>query len=245
MNNSIEDKILAMVKSVNPSDPLEYVQGVVKGFALDKTKQNIMNCSKCDLCNFKVKTIPKGKHDAKILVIGESVSKQQFESDSNISFPMMDSDGESFSRALGVINANEDELYTINAVNCYPAKDNGAAINKRIPSVVERNMCKGYVDNIIDLIKPDVIITLGSVATNSISEERISIMTSRGAMFKYKNYDVMPTLHPGFFREMSEKFDEEIMNSYKDNFLVDIYNAFVLAKEKNTNSKIGNIQLPF
>lgn len=241
--SSIEDKILALVKLADPSNPVEYVQNIIKKYAIDKINSGIRNCSDCDLCNFGTKTISFGDINSKILLIGESVSVEQYEKGDAITVPLLDTDGETLERALAAINANKKALYMINSVNCYPAKNNNGNIVKRIPGVKERTTCKQHIDRIIDIMKPNVIIALGSVSANALSPVKLSIMESRGKQFDYRGYPVIPTFHPGFFREMESKFDQEILNMYKDNFLTDLYNGFMIAKEKDPNCEIGEITL--
>lgn len=242
---TIEDKILALVKMANPEDPVEYTQNIVKNYALEKINENIKICSKCDLCQNGIKSIGYGDTSSKILIICDDVSLEQYNKGNRITLPMMDSDGETFDRALSVINANKKALYMINAVNCFPKRNDNNNTSKRIPSVIERTMCRNHIDKIIKSLDPSVIITLGSIASNALSPNKISIMESRGQEFNYNGYIVVPTFHPSFFREMQNKFDEEMMNFYKDNFLRDLYTAFTIALADNPECGIGNIKLPF
>lgn len=245
MNTAVEDKILALVKMINPEDPIKYTQNIIKGYALEKINNDIKSCNNCELCNFGVKTITYGDINSSILMISDDVSEEQYLQGNTITLPLMDTDGDTLNRALRVINANKNAIYMMNSVNCYPAREVKGSINKRIPSVKERTSCKAHIDRVIDALNPAVIITLGSVSSNALSNTKISILESRGQEFEYRGYPVIPTFHPGFFRQMAEKFDEEILNMYKDNFLTDLYNAFNIALTKNPNCGIGNIQLPF
>lgn len=242
---AIEDKILALIKMVNPDDPVDYIQHIVKSYALEKINEDIKSCSRCDLCNNQIKSLGYGNPDAKILVICDDVSLEQYNKCSQVTLPMMDSDGETFDRALSVINANKEAMYIINAVNCFPKRSDNNNVSKRIPSVAERTMCKYHVDRIIKSINPSVILTLGSISSNALSSNKLSIMESRGQEFNYNGYIIIPTFHPSFFREMSNKFDDEIMNMYKDNFLCDLYTAFTIAIANNPDCGIGNVKLPF
>lgn len=242
---TIEDKILALVKMANPEDPAEYTRNIVKNYALEKINENIKTCSKCDLCQNNIKSIGYGNTNSKILVICDDVSLEQYNKGSKTTLPMMDSDGETFNRALGVINANKEALYIVNAVNCFPKRNDNGTITKRIPSVIERTMCKTHIDKIIKSLNPSVILTLGSISSNALSTDKIAIMESRGKEFNYNGYIVIPTFHPSFFREMSNKIDNEMMNMYKDDFLRDLYTAFTIAIADDPNCGIGNIKLPF
>ena len=242
---NIEDKILALVKMANPEDPVAYTQNIVKSYAIEKINNGIRTCTQCELHNNGVNTIGYGDINSSILVIADDISEEQFNQGTSVSLPLFGEDGEIFDRALGVIQANKEALYIINSVNCYSAKMNNGSLVKKIPSVKERTACKSHVDKVIQAINPAVIITLGSVATNSLSSTKISIMESRGQEFDYRGYPVIPTFHPGFFRQMASRIDEEMMNMYKDNFLYDLYVAFSIAITKDPNCKIGDITLPF
>lgn len=243
--NTVEDKILALVKMANPQDPVKYVQQIVKNFAIEKINNGIKTCSCCDLNQYGIKTITYGDVNSSILMISDDVSEEQYRNGNQVTLPLLDNDGKTLDRALGVINANKSAIYMMNSVNCYPAKTINGKTSKRIPSVKERTTCKKHIDNVIAALDPAVIITLGSVSSNALSSSKISIMESRGKEFDYKGYSVIPTFHPGFFRQMADKFDEEILNMYKDNFLTDLYNAFNIALSKNQNCGIGDICLPF
>lgn len=240
----IKEKILALIKMANPEDPVSYVRDIIKPYALEKVNSDISACNKCGLCNFGIKTNAYGDINSKILMVGESVSSEQYSQGNRITLPMLDTDGETLTRAMGVINANRQAIYLVNIVNCYPANAKGDSITRRIPVTKERDACKTHLDRIIDIMNPSVIIALGAVSANAMSPNKISIIESRGQMFEYKGYPVMPTFHPGFFREMSDRYDDEIMNMYKDNFLSDLYHAFMIAKDADPNCKIGDITLP-
>lgn len=241
---TIEDKILALVKMKNPTDPVEYTQTIIKDYALEKINEKIKSCSECDLCQNGIKSIGYGDTNSKILVICDDISLEQYNKGNNVTLPMLDSDGETFERALSVINANKKALYMVNAVNCFPKRNDNNITSKRIPSILERTMCNKHVDKIIKALNPSVIIALGSIAANSLSPTKISIMENRGQVFNYNGYVVVPTFHPSFFREMQDKFDEEMMNYYKDNFLRDLHTAFSIALDDDLNCGIGNITLP-
>lgn len=243
--DNIQEKILALIKMKKPKDPLIYMKETIKSYAMECVNDSIKECKDCGLHEGNIKTIPIGDINSKILIIGESVSKEQFDKGNKIDIVLNDADGDTLSKAMNVLGANIQNVLMINSINCFPCNRNNNIINKRIASVKERNTCKKYIDSIIDLINPNVIITLGSVATNALSSERVAIMESRGQSFEYKGYYVVPTYHPGFFREMANKFDMEMMNMYKDQFLTDLYQAFNYAKEKDDKCNIGDVKLPF
>lgn len=233
--NAIEDKILSLVKLANPEDPITYTKSILKSYCIEKINSRIKACEKCDLCKNRIKSISYGNINASILIISDSISQEQFDKGDIVTTPLLDTDGETLNKALGVINASINSVYMVNAVNCFPANQKNNEIIKRIPSVKERTTCKSFVDDVINAINPAVIITLGSVSSNALSSNKLSIMSDRGNEFNYNGYRVIPTFSPGFFREMEDKYDLEMMNYYKDLFLQDLYKAFSIAKEYDSN----------
>lgn len=240
----LEEKILALIKYAEPEEPLKYVKDIIKDYAIEKINDSILGCSKCNLCSSKKRSLIFGDTKADILIVSESISEEQYNSSEEIILPLDDVDGELFYKALYVLNANKNALFIVNCVNCYPMKQIGKKeIKKTVPNAEDRQICvNNYLDKIIELIDPIIIITLGAVATNALTgDNKIKIQNDRGKKFKYKGYDVLPTYHPNYFREMKEKIDEEILDQQKENFLNDLYDAFLYAKQNRPNCKIGDI----
>lgn len=237
MNN--EDKILSLVKAANPEDPVLYVQNIVKNYAIDKIYRDINNCNQCDICNYNKRTLPHGDITSNILMIGEAVEEDQFNGPCKY-YMAMSKSMDTLKKALNVINADPKSIYYTNSVNCYPGKESNGSIIRRMPFARERANCKKHLDKLIDALRPDIIITLGAISTNALTPTKVSIIESRGIEFDYRGYRVMPTFHPEFFEKCG--FEEELVNTYKELFLQDLFNAFTIAKE-NPACKIGNITI--
>lgn len=235
MRNDLDGKILQLLRAINPDDPLEYLRDISKTFSEEKLVRSISKCNSCDICASKCKTLPRGNIKSDVLIIAEAPSNEQ--RNNKISGALDDQDGVTFERALGVLKADPSEMYIINAVNCFASRDGV----RRQPTLREKINCSEFIGRVVEIMKPKVIICLGAVASNSISPHKIAIMEDRGKSFEYKGVAVIPTFHPGFFRESEGKFDDEIINIYKENFLDDLHVAFSIAKSLNPESKIGNI----
>ena len=258
MNN--EEKILQLVKEENPDNPLTYVENIVKDLCIEKVNNYILNCNKCDkICNCN-KTITYGNSNACVLIIGESGSLNQQDKDFNFpsddlpfddlnnQMPFANEAGDILFKVLDQLNINKEELFFINSINCFPyrlGKDNEKI--KRAPTVTERNNCKLYLDYVLKVVQPLLIICLGSVATNDINEEigKHNISEIRGEYFNYRGIKVMPTFNPQYFIELSKlnKIDEDTINTLKWNFYYDIQKAFIdLQKEYPDINIINNYE---
>lgn len=223
---TVENQILELVKKTDPDNPIAFVKNIVKPMACDKLNEAIKSCEDCEIgCNNAVKTITKGNPNASIMIIGESVSLDQIESGELINYPLEDSAGRYLQEMLDYLQVNENEIFYINSVNCFPQR-NG---NKRASTVAERSACKTFLDYAINLVEPLMIICLGAVAVNGINEEigKQNIRDIRGNYFMYRGINVMPTYHPGYFIELGGKIPDDLIAEYYKQFQNDIEKAFV------------------
>lgn len=240
MDNT-QKKILDLVKGVNPDNPLSYVLNAVKPLAKEVLDNAILECNDCEIACNSVKSLTKGNPNGSILIIGESVTTDQQESNEECVYPFEDDYKEALTNILDSFNVNYDQLFFINSVNCFPNR-NG---KKRGATVNERNNCKCFLDYAIKMVEPLMIICLGAVSVNGINEEigKQKITDIRGNFFQYRGIDVMPTFHPRFFKELTEKsMPECVIDEYYNEFFSDLNLAFTTFAEKYPKIKIFNTE---
>lgn len=236
MPTTVEESIYNLVEKVNPDNPLDYVRNIVKPLAKNKLDNLILSCNDCDICTNSVKTITRGNPNAPIMIIGEAVSKEQQDAGQN-TYPLyQDSASENLTRVLEHLNVNEDKLFFINSVNCFPQR-NGI---KRASTVAERRNCKTFLDYAIRMVDPILIICLGAVAVNGINEEigKQKITDIRGTFFTYRGVNVLPTFHPGYFNEILDKVPDELVEEYYNQFYDDIALAVTALDEQRPDLHI-------
>lgn len=103
--------------------------------------------------------------------------------------------------AFQAIGLKREEVYIANIVKCRPP-------NNRNPEKDEANACLNYLRNQVILIKPKIIVLLGSVALKNILGESYGITASRGKWIEKKGILYMPTFHPAaLLRDESKKID--------------------------------------
>ena len=222
-----EEQILQLVKEDNPANPLSYVHNIVKPLAVNVLNDYILQCDDCNICNC-VKTIGYGNPNASILIIGESSLEENQENKDNN--PINNSCGETLKLILKKLAINKDSIFFINSVNCFPTRESGQEIIKRVPTVSERKKCNTFLDYAIKIVEPLLIICLGSVATNDINEEigKQAISEIRGNYFNYRGIKVLPTYNPTYFDylESLDTMDEEYINSLRYDFFNDLKMGF-------------------
>jgi DNA polymerase len=104
-------------------------------------------------------------------------------------------------KAFEYIGINRKEVYIANIVKCRPPSN-------RNPEDDEAVACLDYLRNQVLLVKPKIIVLLGSVALQNILGKEFKITASRGKWFVKKDIKYMPTWHPSaVLRDENKKVD--------------------------------------
>lgn len=110
--------------------------------------------------------------------------------------------------AFDGIGIKREEVYIANIVKCRPPQN-------RNPEQDEAKACMDYLRNQVMLVKPKVIVLLGSVALKNILGEEYGITASRGNWVERKGIMYMPTWHPAaLLRDDNKKI--EFWNDLKE-----------------------------
>ena len=115
---------------------------------------------------------------------------------------------------LSMIDPSRENCYIANIVKCRPP-------GNRNPQDDEANACLDYLRNQVILVKPKIIVLLGSVALKNILGKEYGITASRGKWIERKGILYMPTWHPAaLLRDESKKIDfirdlQEVMRRYR------------------------------
>jgi len=119
--------------------------------------------------------------------------------------------------AFDALGIKREELYIANIVKCRPP-------GNRNPEEDEAMACLNYLRNQVLLVKPKIIVLLGSVALKYILGKDYGITASRGKWVEKKGILYMPTWHPAaLLRDETKKID----------FIKDLKMVLQKAKEEN------------
>ena len=133
-------------------------------------EEQIKDCKKCKLCNNRHNIVlGTGNRQAKIMFIGEGPG-----ADEDIQGePFVGKAGKLMDQAFKGIGINREEVYIANIVKCRPPQN-------RNPEQDEIDSCIDYLRTQVMLVKPEIIVLLGSVALKAILGKEYSITSSRG-----------------------------------------------------------------
>lgn len=135
----------------NSDNPLDDFRKQNRQELLVKLNNKISNCSKCDndYCHKKY----LGNFNAKVMIINDSATN-----DKDIL--------EYYYDLLDMSDLSSNDVIQVYAVSCITTRKDKGELIQRLPSKKECNNCKQYLNEIIDIIKPKVIISLGATALN-------------------------------------------------------------------------------
>ncbi|WP_299292079.1 uracil-DNA glycosylase [Nitrosopumilus sp.] len=152
---------------------------------LEKIKQQVVECTKCDLCKTRTNSVPgKGNFKSDVIFVGEAPGRNE---DKN-GEPFVGAAGKRLSSALEEIGVTRDSVYITNVVKCRPP-------NNRVPNTTERSTCVDYLNQEIAIIEPEIICILGNTAFNSILGGS-EITKYRGKVVRKDNQLYFLTVHP-------------------------------------------------
>ena len=164
----------------------------------EELEQVCKNCTKCKLCNGRKNVvIGTGNKEAKIMFIGEGPG-----ADEDIQgIPFVGKAGQLMNKALQGLGLNREDIYIANVVKCRPPQN-------RNPEKEEADSCKEYLETQINLVKPEIIVLLGSISLKNVLGDEYGITQSRGKWFEKDGIKILPTFHPAaLLRDESKKID--------------------------------------
>lgn len=152
----------------------------------EELENSCKNCNKCKLAQGRNNVvIGCGNKNATLMLVGEGPGADE---DAQ-GIPFVGKAGKLMNMAFAGIGINREEVYITNIVKCRPPMN-------RNPEKDEADACKEYLQTQIELIKPKIIILLGSVALKNILGEEYGITKVRGQWVEKDGIKYLPTFHP-------------------------------------------------
>jgi len=149
----------------------------------------IGDCQRCKLHRLGRSKIVfgVGNPKAKLMFIGEGPGEEEDKRGE----PFVGRAGQLLNKIIDAMGLNRQEVYIANTVKCRPP-------DNRNPEPDEVSTCRPFWQKQIEIIQPQLIVTLGSVATKTVLETEEGISKLRGVFQDFRGTPVMPTYHPAF-----------------------------------------------
>lgn len=178
---------------------------------IQELEQALLKCQACALCDTEYNcgaTSYNGSSEAKLMIVGEGPGQVEDE----YGVPLVGKSGQLLDKALMSVGVTRDCVYTTNVVKCRPK-------GNRTPSIDEGEFCANlWLQQEIMLIKPVVIVALGSVALRYLLDKDAKITRERGKWFKScGDIDTIATYHPAYLlRQTGEQLKKAKWDVYYD-----------------------------
>ncbi len=161
-----------------------------KDKALKALQNRYKKCQQCPLANQGRSQVVfgTGNSNAQLMFIGEGPGRDEDLKGE----PFVGRAGKLLNKIIQAMELQREEVYISNVVKCRPPSN-------RTPLPNEAATCtNALLFKEIEIIKPQVICTLGSPATKALLGENVQIGKARGLLSYYKQTPVIPTYHPAY-----------------------------------------------
>ena len=143
-------------------------------------------CERCGLragCNRVV--VGEGNPDAEVMLIGEGPGADE----DRLGRPFVGRAGQLLTKMIEAIGMKRDDVYICNIVKCRPP-------GNRTPTPDEAAACIDFLRAQTALVKPKIIVLLGSTAGKAVIGQGFMVTRDRGKWIYRKDVRIMPTFHP-------------------------------------------------
>jgi uracil-DNA glycosylase family 4 len=156
------------------------------GRTLGDIAQAIAACTACALAGTARHPVPgEGRPDAEFVCVGEAPGQTEDETGQ----PFVGAAGQLLTRILAAIQFARDDVYICNVLKHRPP-------NNRTPLPDEVRACRPFLEQQLALLRPRVILALGTSAAHALLDTTQSLGALRGRLHRYHGIPVIVTYHP-------------------------------------------------
>ena len=175
--------------------------------SLKKTRENAKKCRDCPLWANATQTVfGAGDPHARVMLVGE----QPGDEEDRKGLPFVGPAGRLLDRALEAAGVDREHLYVTNAVKHFKWEPRGKRRLHKTPAQREIDACHQWIEREISLVKPHVIVALGSTAAKALIGRDFKVSVQRG---KFVESPLAPhvfaTLHPSALLRLREEEEKE------------------------------------
>ncbi|WOH69978.1 uracil-DNA glycosylase [Bradyrhizobium sp. BWA-3-5] len=159
---------------------------------LDALRALLEKFEGCALRNTATRLVfADGNPEARIMFVGEAPGR-----DEDIAgLPFVGRSGKLLDRMIAAIGLDRSKAYIANVIPWRPP-------GNRTPTPQETQICLPFIQRQIELVNPDVLVTLGNPSTQTLLQTREGIMRTRGKWIDYdtgtRTIRAMATFHPAY-----------------------------------------------
>ncbi len=159
---------------------------------LEALRVLLENFEGCALKNTATRLVfADGNPAARIMFVGEAPGREE----DIEGLPFVGRSGKLLDRMIAAIGLDRSKAYIANVIPWRPP-------GNRTPTPQETQICLPFIQRQVELVNPDVLVTLGNPSTQTLLSTRDGIMKTRGKWFDYdtgaRKIRAMATFHPAY-----------------------------------------------
>ncbi|MCR4374096.1 MAG: uracil-DNA glycosylase, partial [Acidobacteria bacterium] len=147
------------------------------------------DCTRCKLHTLGRQQVVfgVGNPNAELMFVGEAPGSEE----DIQGVPFVGRAGQLLTKIIEAIGLRREDVYIANVIKCRPPAN-------RNPEPDEVATCEPFLSRQIDIIRPRVIVALGTFAAHALLRTDAPISRIRGVVHEYRGAALIPTFHPAY-----------------------------------------------
>ena len=156
---------------------------------LSVIQEQVAACTKCaELASHRTQTVfGVGNPAARLVFVGEGPGAEEDRQGE----PFVGEAGQLLDKIISACKLSRNDVFILNTVKCRPPAN-------RNPSQDELANCWGFAERQLEIIQPEFICCLGSVASKTLLKTTQSLGRLRRRFHQYRGSRVLVTYHPAY-----------------------------------------------
>lgn len=155
---------------------------------LEQIRRDLGDCTRCKLCEKRTRIVfGVGDPNARLVLVGEAPGREEDRQGE----PFVGEAGQLLDRILFAMGMKRSEVYICNVEKCRPP-------GNRDPEPDEIAACEPFLQRQLAAIEPEVIVSLGRIASQALLRDQTPISRLRGNWREYQGIALMATFHPAY-----------------------------------------------
>jgi uracil-DNA glycosylase family 4 len=175
----------------------ENVPAAQRPSALEAIRNEIGDCTRCPLAfqgRHKI-VFADGDPNARLMFVGEGPGADE---DAQ-GLPFVGRAGQLLNNMINAMGLKREQVYIANVVKCRPPQN-------RTPEPDEANTCMQFLWQQIDVVRPEILVALGSTAATYLLGRKASLSSLRGRIHDLRGSKLIVTYHPAYLlRDPTQK----------------------------------------
>lgn len=157
--------------------------------ALEILANEVSECTRCpELVKSRKQTVfGVGNPNSRLVFFGEAPGADE----DRMGEPFVGKAGQLLTKIIEACTLKRDDVYIMNVLRCRPP-------GNRNPAPDEAQNCRPFFEKQFEIIRPEFICCLGSIAATTLLNTTVSVGRLRGKIHDWRGMKVVVTYHPAY-----------------------------------------------